>query len=143
MRVLITGAGGQLGTDLVAACTAAGDEVHAFDRARLDLSYDPAGASLVFSDVAIDGPALRVRASAKAWLKEFTGAFPNALVGQVAITDLKADPEGLFADPVAISQLRAVCEALPIRIVCSSVKRGSPNSTCTPRLQNRSGESCC
>lgn len=75
-----------------------------FDRARLDLSYDPAGAALTFSDVAIDGPALRVRASAKAWLKDFDGAFPNALVGQVAITDLKADPEGLFADPVAISQ---------------------------------------
>ena len=37
MRVLITGAGGQLGTDLVAACTAAGDEVHAFDRAGLDI----------------------------------------------------------------------------------------------------------
>jgi hypothetical protein len=82
----------------------AGTKPVRFDRARLDLSYDPAGASLVFSDVAIDGPALRVRASAKAWLKEFTGAFPNALVGQVAITDLKADPEGLFADPVAISQ---------------------------------------
>lgn len=38
MRVLVTGAAGQLGTDLVTACLAAGDEVHAFDRARLDIS---------------------------------------------------------------------------------------------------------
>ena len=38
MRVLITGAGGQLGIDLVAACTAAGDEVHAFDRVGLDIA---------------------------------------------------------------------------------------------------------
>lgn len=38
MRVLITGAGGQLGTDLVAVCNAAGDEVHAFDRAGLDIT---------------------------------------------------------------------------------------------------------
>jgi dTDP-4-dehydrorhamnose reductase len=38
MRVLVTGAGGQLGIDLVAACTADGDEVFAFDRAHLDVS---------------------------------------------------------------------------------------------------------
>ncbi|MEQ1873756.1 MAG: dTDP-4-dehydrorhamnose reductase [Ilumatobacteraceae bacterium] len=38
MHVLITGAGGQLGIDLVAVCTAAGDEVHAFDRASLDVA---------------------------------------------------------------------------------------------------------
>lgn len=38
MRVLITGAGGQLGHDLVRTCTEAGDEVIACDRARLDLT---------------------------------------------------------------------------------------------------------
>ena len=38
MRVLITGAGGQLGHDLVRTCTEAGDEVIACDRTRLDLT---------------------------------------------------------------------------------------------------------
>lgn len=38
MKVLVTGAGGQLGTDLVAHCTAAGDEVMAAGRAELDVS---------------------------------------------------------------------------------------------------------
>ena len=37
MRVLVTGAGGQLGHDLVRTCTEAGDEVVACDRATLDL----------------------------------------------------------------------------------------------------------
>lgn len=38
MRVLVTGAGGQLGRDVVATCMAAGDEVVACDHARLDLA---------------------------------------------------------------------------------------------------------
>jgi dTDP-4-dehydrorhamnose reductase len=38
MRVLVTGAGGQLGIDTVAACSAAGDDVFAFDRVGLDVT---------------------------------------------------------------------------------------------------------
>lgn len=41
MRVAITGAGGQLGRDVALACVAAGDEVHAFEHASLDVT-DPA-----------------------------------------------------------------------------------------------------
>jgi len=39
MRVLVTGAGGQLGHDTVLACTAAGDEVIACDHASLDITH--------------------------------------------------------------------------------------------------------
>jgi dTDP-4-dehydrorhamnose reductase len=38
VRILVTGAGGQLGTDLVRTCEAAGDDVIAADRARLDVT---------------------------------------------------------------------------------------------------------
>lgn len=38
MRVLVTGAGGQLGHDVVAVCRAAGDEVIGADRDRLDVA---------------------------------------------------------------------------------------------------------
>ena len=38
MRVLITGSGGQLGTDLAATCAAAGDDVFDLDRQALDVS---------------------------------------------------------------------------------------------------------
>jgi dTDP-4-dehydrorhamnose reductase len=38
MRVMVTGAGGQLGIDTVAACTIAGDDVYAMHRAQLDVT---------------------------------------------------------------------------------------------------------
>ena len=38
MRVLITGAAGQLGIDLVDHCSTEGDDVVGFDRARLDIA---------------------------------------------------------------------------------------------------------
>jgi dTDP-4-dehydrorhamnose reductase len=38
VRVIVTGAGGALGRDVVATCEQAGDEVVAYDRARLDVT---------------------------------------------------------------------------------------------------------
>ena len=61
MRVLITGAGGQLGLDLVKACTLAGDDVVACDRAALDLGDRDSVAQ------AITGTAPDVVLNAGAW----------------------------------------------------------------------------
>lgn len=75
-----------------------------FDDVTLAMTYDPQEQSATFRDIAIDGPALRVRGSAKSWLKDIQGGLPNTLVTQLAISDLKADPEGLFETPVQLTQ---------------------------------------
>ncbi len=49
MRVLITGAGGQLGIDVAAACAVAGDEVFAFDREGLDIGSRSAAHNAITS----------------------------------------------------------------------------------------------
>ena len=49
MRVLITGAGGQLGIDVAAACAVAGDEVFAFDRDGLDIGSRSAAHNAITS----------------------------------------------------------------------------------------------
>jgi len=61
MRVLVTGAGGQLGHDLVRVCTEAGDDVIACDRMALDLGDRDSVAQ------AITGTAPDVVVNAGAW----------------------------------------------------------------------------
>ena len=72
MRVLVTGAGGQLGHDLVRVCTEAGDDVVACDRAALDLGDRDSVAQ------AIVGTAPDVVVNAGAW---------------TAVDDCEAEPD--------------------------------------------------
>ncbi len=75
-----------------------------FDSASLALSFDPASARLDFRTIRLDSPTLRMDATARAWLKDVQGGLPKALVAQIAISDLEADPAGLFEKPVSFSE---------------------------------------
>ncbi|WP_343082166.1 AsmA-like C-terminal region-containing protein [Ostreiculturibacter nitratireducens] len=91
-----------------------------FDQAKVQLAYTPATAQLDFSEITLDGRALRARADGKAWLEGMEAGFPEALVAQVRIADLQADPEGLFQSPVRFSQgavdLKLVLDPFALRI---------------------------
>lgn len=76
MRILVTGAGGQLGTDVVLRCESEGDDVVAVDRAGLDVSDRTA------VDVAILDGGFDVVVNAAAW---------------TAVDDCESDPDRAYA----------------------------------------------
>jgi dTDP-4-dehydrorhamnose reductase len=97
VRLLITGAAGQLGLDLVAHCTRLGDDVIAADRAQLDVADRSAVHGIVVSlrpDVVVNAAAwtavdacegdrdraFRVNALGPRWLREACGAVGAHLV---------------------------------------------------------------
>ena len=73
----------------------------AFEGAKMYFSYDPDAAMIAFREVTVESAALRARGTARAWLQGMESGFPTGLVAQVALSDLRADPLGLFETPIA------------------------------------------
>jgi dTDP-4-dehydrorhamnose reductase len=97
VRVVVTGAGGQLGIDTVTACRAAGDDVAGLDRAALDVTSRDAVMSAICT--------LR----------------PEAVVNCAAWTAVDAcegDPDRAFlANALAVRWVREACERVGAHLV--------------------------
>ncbi|WP_246831315.1 AsmA-like C-terminal region-containing protein [Pseudotabrizicola formosa] len=83
-----------------------------FDGAALTLGYDPARGRVVISDLSVEGPTLRLKASGHSYLLGEAGdiltgplgqRLPAGFLGQVQISDAQIDPEGLFERPLRFS----------------------------------------
>ena len=97
MRVLITGAGGQLGTDLAAHCTAEGDDVVALPRASLDVADRGAVHD------AVDAHRPEVLFHAAAW---------------TAVDDCESDPERAHRDnALAVRWVAEACRRAGTHLV--------------------------
>ena len=64
------------------------------------LTYDPAAERVTFTELRLDSRALRLRGSGSALLRGFRGGLPDEVLAQLAVVDLRVDPEGLFETPV-------------------------------------------
>ena len=97
MRILVTGAAGQLGHDLVEACRAAGDDVLGLDRAALDVGHRDRVTAVV-SEVRPD-----VVVNCAAW---------------TAVDACESDPERAMRDNGdAVGWLREACDAVDAHLV--------------------------
>ena len=97
MRVLVTGAAGQLGTDVVAHCREAGDDVLAADRSVLDITNRAA-----VHDVVVEGrPDVVINCAA--W---------------TAVDACESDPDrAMAANAHAVRWLTEACDAIDARLV--------------------------
>jgi hypothetical protein len=76
----------------------------AFQRAGLAFAIDPKAETISFSDLSVDSPSLRLKASGITRVVGLGKGVPEVFIGQVKVADLKVDPEGLFQAPVAFSE---------------------------------------
>jgi hypothetical protein len=71
----------------------------AFRAASLAMNYDPERGELAFDNLSFDSAQLRVKADGKAWVED-TGSGSGALVAQIRMGELWANPEGVFSGAV-------------------------------------------
>lgn len=81
-----------------------------FDAANLSLNYDPITARLALTDLRVESPSLRLRATGYGDLlggagePAAAGAIPETILGQIDLAQVMIDPEGQFVEPVRFGQ---------------------------------------
>jgi hypothetical protein len=100
----------KLGLDAGSLAPGQGARPIGFDRAALSLAYDPATARIRLEELTVESPSLRLAARGHGDLLGGNGApvapgvLPASILGQIALTEVMLDPEGLFEEPVRFGQ---------------------------------------
>ncbi|MFD1344831.1 DUF3971 domain-containing protein, partial [Litorisediminicola beolgyonensis] len=78
-----------------------------FDGARAYFSYDPARERLIFTEISVESGAGSGRAEGVAVLEGVARGRPEALVAQVVLSDVSANPLDLFEAPLSLARAEA------------------------------------
>ncbi len=106
----------------------AGGAPVAFDRAAMSVAFDPARERLEVRDLTVESRTLRLSAEGHADVPGVIGGVPEMAIVQVAVRDLKIDPEGLFATPAVFDgggiDLRVRRDPFTVEIGQASLRDG-------------------
>ena len=76
----------------------------AFESGQAYVEYNPSTNTLNFSSVNVVTAAGSAKADGHAILQDFTGAWPETLIGQFSLSDVELQPQGVFAEPMRFPQ---------------------------------------
>ncbi|EAQ01459.1 hypothetical protein OB2597_01182 [Pseudooceanicola batsensis HTCC2597] len=71
-----------------------------FDAARTYFRYEPEARTLTFSEISVESAWVEATAEGRVVLGDITGVVPEAMTGQLRITDLTANPAGIYPTPL-------------------------------------------
>lgn len=76
-----------------------------FSSAKAYLTYDPQNAEITFDRISAESSWGTLEGEGQAFLRGVENGWPNALIGQVNISDLSVNPRGMFETPRTFEQV--------------------------------------
>ena len=75
-----------------------------FDSVRSYFTYDPAEQVIAFNEISIDSKWVKTRAEGRAYLVGLDQGWPSEILLQVRLDDIRANPAGLYSEPVTLDE---------------------------------------
>ena len=75
----------------------------AFDSGRAYFGYDPVNQKILFDELSVQTEAGKLVLEGQGYLREVKDGIPAVMLGQFKVTELAADPEGIFANQVMLT----------------------------------------
>jgi hypothetical protein len=115
----------------------------AFERAAMSVAFDPLRERLEMRDLSVESRTLRLSAEGHADMPGVIGGVPDMAIVQVAVRDLKIDPEGLFETPAVFDgggiDLRVRRDPFTVEIGQASLRDGPRLLTVRGRMRAEPG----